>query len=87
MKMITSTPTQALIASSRITPISITSRVEKPTTLHSRAMEPGTNSRRKVAFAASMLESPWRRSATMVLIFWIAWLTPMAKVRNGTRVE
>lgn len=56
--MMTATPMLALMASSRITPMSMTISVEKPTASQTSAMVPGMNSRRKVALAAAVTGRP-----------------------------
>lgn len=87
MKTITATPIEAPMASSRITPMSITSRVMKPTASARIAIIPGRNSWRKVSRAAiSALSAPLDCKA-MPLIFCTPWEIPMAKIRNGTSIE
>ncbi|MNH08317.1 hypothetical protein D3C79_677300 [compost metagenome] len=87
MKIATNTPMLAVIASCLITPMSITSKVMKPTASASSAVVPGMNRARKVRREASIGAWPWAASLTIRLMFCTAWLMPMAKIRNGTRIE
>ncbi|MNO04155.1 hypothetical protein D3C81_2250820 [compost metagenome] len=67
--------------------MSITSSTAKPTASASRAVSPARNSRRKVKRAATYLWVPRPMSCMMPFIFWVPWEIPMAKIRNGTRIE
>ncbi|MNO57737.1 hypothetical protein D3C76_482790 [compost metagenome] len=75
------------MASSRITPMSITSRVMKPTASARMAIMPGRNSWRKVRRAASSGVSASLECRAIPLIFCTPWEMPMAKIRNGTSIE
>ena len=85
--MITLTPRLAVIASSWIVGILITSIVMNPTVSVSSATMPGAMSCMKAARAAVGPSWPLKASLRKVQIFWTPWLTPIAKTRNGTRME
>ncbi|MCY1413577.1 hypothetical protein D9M71_290100 [compost metagenome] len=87
VKMATNTPRLAAMANCWITPMSITSRVMKPTASASKAVVPGMNSARKVRREASSGPCPCAISLIIRLMFCTAWLMPMAKIRKGTRIE
>ena len=78
------TPMLAVTAISRITCTGIIRMVMKPTRSASSAMMAGTSSCRNVRRAASMLSRPAKAASLTALIFCTPWLTPMAKIRNGT---
>ncbi len=85
--MITATPSDAPMASSRITPMSISSKVTKPTASDSNATMPGMNSWRNAMRAAVTGSSVKPEAMAMPLIFCTPWEMPMANTRNGTSIE
>ena len=66
--MIMATPKEAVIANSRIIPISIDNKVIKPTVSESNAIPPGTSKTLKLAWAASLLLLPLLTILEMELI-------------------
>ncbi|CAH0290385.1 hypothetical protein SRABI112_04183 [Pseudomonas mediterranea] len=87
MNTITATPMDAPMASSRITPMSMISKVMKPTASARIAIIPGRNSCRNVRRAAVRALSASLDCKAMPLIFCTPWEIPMAKIRNGTSIE
>ncbi|MNT69211.1 hypothetical protein D3C72_2075160 [compost metagenome] len=67
--------------------MSISNSTAKPTASASSAVTPARNRRRKVLRAATWRWVPRPMSCRMPFIFWVAWDTPMAKIRKGTRIE
>ena len=78
------TPMLAVTAISRITCTGISRIVTKPTRSASSATIAGASSCRNVRRAAAMLSRPSKANSPTALIFCTPWLTPMAKIRNGT---
>ncbi len=87
VRMITATPSDAPMANSRITPISISSSVTKPTASEASATMPGMNSWRNAIRAAASGSSVSPEAMAIPLIFCTPWEMPMAKTRNGTSIE
>ena len=88
MTMITQTPRLAEIASSRMVWILISRIVRKPNVSAIRATPPGTSSCRKALLAASrLLSQPENTAERKARIICTPWLTPMAKMRKGTRID
>ncbi|MCY1563263.1 hypothetical protein D9M68_1007830 [compost metagenome] len=87
MKTITATPMDAPMANSRITPMSMISRVMNPTASARMAIMPGRNNWRKVRRAAVRALSAPLDCRAMPLIFCTPWEMPMAKIRKGTSIE
>ena len=85
--MITATPRLAVIASSRMIPISMTSKVRKPTVSDRSAIPPGISSARNAAIAACFALLPLTMFFSTALIICTPWLTPIAKTKNGTRID
>ncbi|MNR51103.1 hypothetical protein D3C85_1707300 [compost metagenome] len=75
------------MARSWITGILMIISTAKPTASATRAIRPVRNRRRKVKRAATSLSAPRPMSCMMPFIFCAPWLRPMAKTRNGTRIE
>ena len=78
------TPTVAMIAMSRMTPIGMNHSVAKPTTLAASAEMPGTHNVRKARRDAVTGGIPWARPSRCMLTTWMPWLTAIAKTRKGT---
>jgi hypothetical protein len=87
VRMMTATPRLAVMAISWIMRMLMSMIVMNPMVSDSNAMPPGTRSRRKVERAAVMLSAPSYTSAPNAEIICTPWLTPMAKMRNGTRMD
>ena len=87
VRMMTATPRLAVIAISWMTRILMRRIVRKPMVSEASAMKPGTRSRRKLFRAAVTESAPSKISAPLALIICTAWLTPMAKMRKGTRID
>ena len=85
--MITATPRLAVIASSWMIGISISRMVRKPAVSVASATLPGMNSRLKQMRAAEWQSSPAVTWPFRALIICTPWETPMAKTRNGTRID
>ena len=68
VKIIIATPNDAVIANSRIIPISIESNVRKPTVSDNKATPPGINNKRKLICAASLEVDPFATSFVTELI-------------------
>ena len=85
--MRTATPMLAVIASSRMTGMSITISTAKPTASARSAVSPARNRRRNVKRAATSLCVPRPMSCMMPFIFCAPCDTPIANTRNGTRIE
>ncbi len=78
------TPILAVMAISRMTCTGIIKMVMKPTKSASRAITAGMSNCLNVRRAASMLSRPSKAASVTALIFCTPWLTPIAKMRNGT---
>ena len=85
--MITATPRLAVIASSWMIGISISRMVRKPAVSVASATLPGMNRRRKQMRAAAEQSSPSHTWPFRALIICTPCETPMAKTRNGTRID
>ncbi len=85
--MMTATPRLAVIAISWIIRILISMMVMKPMVSDSSAIPPGISSRRKVERAASRLLGLSKTSARNALTICTPWLTPIANIRKGTRID
>ena len=85
--MITATPRLAVLASSWMIGISISRMVRKPAVSVARATLPGMNRRRKQMRAAAEQSAPSQTWPFSALIICTPWDTPMAKTRNGTRID
>ncbi len=59
----------------------------KPSALASRAIAPGMNSLRKDLCAAVRPSAPPITSSCQALVICTAWLTPIEKIRKGTRID
>ena len=68
-------------------PISIFSRVKNPTVSDSSAIPPGTNNFTKLAQLASFAVMPSCTRLPIELIICTPWLTPIAKTKNGTKMD
>ncbi len=80
------TPIIAVIPSSSIIPMGMTTRMPNPTMSVTIAMEPGTSSPLKLRRAAVMLSAPPQTCFEIRLICWTECDTPMANTRKGTRM-
>ena len=87
MKISTATPMLAVSARSLITSMSITISTANPTASASSAVSPARNRRLNVKRAATSLCAPRPMSCMMPFIFCAPCDTPIAKTRNGTRIE
>ncbi|MNT74251.1 hypothetical protein D3C72_2130580 [compost metagenome] len=85
--IISSTPRQAVMPSSRTISISMRMMTMKPSALVSSATVPGMNSLRKAAPALSRASSPCTTSCFQALVICTACETPIEKIRNGTRID
>ena len=75
------------MAISWMTRIWITSRVRKPMTSVASAVLPGASRRRKAMREAVSESAPLKTSERAALTICTAWLTAIAKTRNGTRID
>ena len=87
VRMITATPILAVIANSRIMPISITNNVIKPTVSDNSAIPPGTSKFLNAAIDARLAPIPVTACFSTALIICTPWLTPMANTKNGTSID
>ncbi|MCY1376031.1 hypothetical protein D9M69_634910 [compost metagenome] len=87
MKIRIATPILAVIASCRMASMFTSINTAKPTASQTNAVKPAMNRRRKVLRAASTRFMPRPISCMTPFIFCAPWLMPMAKIRNGTRIE
>ena len=75
-------PRLALKAISLTTGMGMNKMVEKPMLSVARAIMPGAKSFSKLAWEATRASWFWAHSKRKELIFWMAWLTAIAKTRN-----
>ena len=88
VRIITASPRLAVMPSSRTMAILMCRITRKPSTSVTSATDPGTSSRASAVRAAGSGAAP--RTATswrQALPICTAWLTPMEKIRNGTRMD
>ncbi|MCY1428172.1 hypothetical protein D9M71_440450 [compost metagenome] len=85
--IISRTPRQAVMPSSRTLSISMRMITAKPSALASKARAPGTKMRRNELCAAASESAPASTSSFQALVICTAWETPMEKIRNGTRID
>ena len=85
--MITATPMLAAMASSRIVGTGMSRMVTNPIVSVISATPPGTSSCRNAARADLSGSPPANNSARNARTICTPWLTPIAKTRNGTRID
>ena len=85
--IISSTPMQAVMPSSWTIGMSMNMITAKPSALVSSATAPGMNSLRKAVCEALTASAPCTTSCRQALVICTAWLTPMEKIRKGTRID
>ena len=85
--IISSTPVQAVMPSSRTIGMSISMITAKPSALVSSATAPGTNSVQNAVRAAATASAPATTSRRQALVICTACETPIENTRNGTRID
>ncbi len=85
--IISNTPRQAVMPSSRTMGISICMMTMNPRALVTNATVPGMNSLRMAACEASIEVAPLSISSFQALVICTACDTPMEKIRKGTSIE
>ena len=87
VRIIAATPMLAAMANSRIVGTGMSRMVINPIVSVINATLPGTSSCRNALRAASSESLPANSSARNARTICTPWLTPIAKMRNGTRID